>query len=112
MVVVAAGVGVVHCMLAIATRVKVGSMMEMKTKDDDISSSSSPEDDFVLTWVGQSGEVDVEVAVHGVAVECNEKDIVELGGQHQPEACVVRIRTVDWFAVDRDVIFKDDVRLP
>ena len=82
-------------------------MMEMKTKDDDISSSSSPEDDFVLTWVGQSGEVDVEVAVHGVAVECNEKDIVELRG-HQPEACV-RFRTDDGFVVDKYVIFKDDV---
>ncbi len=31
--------------------------------------------------------VEVEVAAHGFAVECHEKDIVELGG-HQPEACV------------------------
>ncbi len=54
--------------------------------------------------------VDAEVAAHWVAVECNEKDIVELGG-HQPEACV-RFRTDDWFAVDKDVIFEDDVLLP
>jgi hypothetical protein len=51
--------------------------------------------------------IDVEVATHGVAVECHEKDIVELGG-HQPKACI-RFRTDDGFAVDEYVIFKDDV---
>ena len=51
--------------------------------------------------------IDVEVATHGVAVECHEKDIVELG-RHQPEACE-RFRTDDRFAVDKYVIFKDDV---
>ncbi len=51
--------------------------------------------------------VEVEVAAHGVAVECNEKDIVELGG-YQPEACI-RFQTNDGFMVDKDVILKYDV---
>jgi hypothetical protein len=51
--------------------------------------------------------VDVEVAAHGVAVECHKKDIVELGW-HQPEVCV-RFRTDDGFVVNKDVIFKNDV---
>ncbi len=51
--------------------------------------------------------IETELVAHGFAVECNKKDIVELRG-HQPEACV-RFRTNDGFAVDKDVIFKDDV---
>ena len=51
--------------------------------------------------------VDIEGAAHGVAVQCNKKDIVELGG-HQLEACV-RFQTDDGFVVDKDVIFEDDV---
>ena len=51
--------------------------------------------------------VDVEVAAHGFAVECNKKDIVELGG-HQLEACI-RFQTNNEFVVDKDVILKDDV---
>ncbi len=51
--------------------------------------------------------VDIEGAAHGVAAECNKKDIVELGG-HQLEVCV-RFRTNDGFVVDKDVIFEDDV---
>ena len=51
--------------------------------------------------------VDVEMAAHGVAVECHKKDIVELGW-HQLEACI-RFRTDYGFAVNKDVILKNDV---